>query len=362
MIIKASKVLINREEVGPRYITIDNGIITDISESGVATKEYSGILIPGFVDMHCHGGGGFSFSSKNINEIEKVIATHRSHGTTTQLASLVTEPIPVLKEQITRLKDFVDSGEIAGIHLEGPYLSHEKCGAHDPHLLREPVLREVMELIEHGDGAISYITMAPELPGAIECIEALVEHGVVVAIGHSNASAQDARRAIEVGASAVTHFWNAIPKESTPSITTEVFADPTMILEIIHDGHHVEREKVAEILKGAPDRVALITDAMSAAGASDGNYKIGQLDVVVQEGVARLVSNGSLAGSTLTMDSAFTRLIREHHQSLAQASYAASTLPAETLGITYVGEIAVGKAAHFVRVEGEEVKEVLRFS
>jgi N-acetylglucosamine-6-phosphate deacetylase len=362
MIIKASNILINREIVGTRYITIDNGIITDISESGVATKEYSGTLIPGFVDIHCHGGGGSAFSSKNIHEIERVIATHRSHGTTTQMASLVTEPIPVLKEQITRLKDFVDSGEIAGIHLEGPYLSHEKCGAHDPHLLREPVLREVMELIEHGDGAISYITMAPELPGAIECIEALVERGVVVAIGHSNASAEDARRAIIAGARAVTHFWNAIPKENAPSITSEVFNDPTMVLEIIHDGHHVEQEKVAEILKGAPDRIALITDAMSAAGASDGSYNIGELDVVVKDGVARLVSNGSLAGSTLTMDSAFTRLLREQNQTLVQASYAASTLPAQTLGINYVGEIAVGKAAHFVRIEADEVKEVLRFS
>jgi N-acetylglucosamine-6-phosphate deacetylase len=265
------------------------------------------------------------------------------------LASLVSEPIDSLKEQIKRLLPFVHSGAIAGIHLEGPYLSPHKCGAHDPALLRDPVPSELQELLDAADGAISMVTLAPELPHGIEAIEFLVENGVVAALGHSSADAEVTKQAVAAGASVITHFYNGLPKidHKDPNITLQALLEDSLSLELINDGHHVDEGATELLLRTAPGRVLLVTDAMSAAGASDGTYKIGALDVEVSNGVARLTSNGSLAGSTLTMKKAFENLITNFGTSIEYASYCASTLPARVLGIEYVGEIAPGKLAHF---------------
>jgi N-acetylglucosamine-6-phosphate deacetylase len=165
----------------------------------------------GFTDIHCHGGGGFSFSDPNPEHVEIALEMHRAHGTTTQIASLVSEAIPTLKQQIRNLTNFVEKGSIAGIHLEGPYLSSAKCGAHDPELLRLPDLDEVKKLIDIGAGHIKMVTIAPELPGAIAAIRYLKKSGVAVAIGHSNASEAIAASAIEAGATVVTHMFNGLP-------------------------------------------------------------------------------------------------------------------------------------------------------
>jgi N-acetylglucosamine-6-phosphate deacetylase len=357
-IINAHQALIAGEIRANVAISIENDLIIGIGDSVANPDEtLNGTLIPGFVDIHSHGGGGSSFSTTDVNEIERVIATHRSHGTTTQIASLVTAPIDVLKAQITALTPFVQSGKLAGIHLEGPYLSHEKCGAHDPALLRTPNLNELRGLLNYGDGAISMVTIAPELPNAIAAIEMMVDQGLVVAIGHSNANFDVAKTAMAAGATIVTHFYNAIPAldHRQPNLTSAVLLDDSIILELILDGFHVNTPAVELLLKCAPDRVILVTDAMSAAGSHDGEYQIGALDVIVKDGAARLKSNGLLAGSTLTMDRAFERLISEHNFSLAQASFATSTLPAQALGIECVGEISVGKLANFVKVGDSRV-------
>ena len=266
----------------------------------------------GYTDIHCHGGGGFSFSDPNLDNVRKAIAMHRSHGTTRLMASLVTEPIDVLIQQINRLSPLVDSGEFMGIHLEGPYLSHAKCGAHDPALLRYPDLNEIQSLIEAGQGNILMVTIAPELPGALETIELMVKNDITVAIGHSAATYDQAIAAMNAGATVATHFYNGMPKfnEAEHSITHAVLEDPRVQLELILDGHHLSDEIVKIVIEKANDRIILITDAMAAAGSADGNYKIGDLEVVVKGGAARLVSNGSLAGSTLTLDRAHELLLK----------------------------------------------------
>jgi N-acetylglucosamine-6-phosphate deacetylase len=357
-IINAHQALISGEMRANVAITIENDFIIRIGDAVANPDEaVNGTLIPGFVDIHSHGGGGSSFSTTDVHEIERVIATHREHGTTTQIASLVTSPIDVLKTQITALMPFVQSGKLAGIHLEGPYLSREKCGAHDPALLRSPNLNELRDLIDYGEGAISMVTIAPELPNAIAAIEMMVDQGVVVAIGHSNANFDVATAAMDAGATIVTHFYNAIPAldHRQPNLTSAVLLDDSIILELILDGFHVNAPAVELLLKCAPDRVVLVTDAMSAAGSHDGEYQIGRMEVRVKDGAARLKSNGSLAGSTLTMDRAFERLISKHNYSIAQASFATSKLPASALGIEYVGEISVGKLANFVKVVDSKV-------
>jgi len=292
-------------------------------------------MITGFTDIHSHGGGGFSFGDQNPENIEKALAVHRAHGTSTQIASLVTEPIDTLKFQIKNLIPFVENKSIAGIHLEGPYLSHAKCGAHDPTLLRNPQLDEIKEIVEIGQGHIRMVTLAPELPGAVSAIEYLRSQGVAVALGHSDATEEEAIRGIEAGATIVTHMFNGLPEfnHREGTITNALLTNPDIFFEIILDGVHVNHSAMALMLKIAPRRIILVTDAMAAAGGSDGSYTIGALEVNVSGGIATLKSNGSLAGSTLTMDSAYNRLLTEFEVSVEDAQWAAIDLGKKALGI-----------------------------
>ena len=348
MIISAATVLIDQELQKEVWLEIEDGIIRSIN-SGTTPEydlRYEGILIPGFVDIHCHGGGGKYFGSLADSEIEQVIATHRAGGTVAGLASLVTEPIPNLISQIKRLVPFAQRGEIAGIHLEGPYLSHARCGAHDPSLLRTPTIAEVQTLLDAGQGFIKMITIAPELDGALEVIEYLAKSGVIAAIGHSQSDAATAQAAIDHGASVVTHFNNAMPKvvDGPGTMSSAVISELRVSLELILDGEHVSTQIVRDVFEAAPNRIVMVTDAMSAAGSTDGTYKIANLEVIVKDGVARLASNGSLAGSTLTMAKAFNHALNEIGISITEAVHAASTLPALILGRFDLGEIAVGKS------------------
>ena len=207
-------------------------------------------MTTGFTDIHCHGGGGYSFSDSNPEHIQIAIDTHKAHGTTTQIASLVTEPLDGLKKQIKNLIPFVESGSLAGIHLEGPYLSHAKCGAHDPALLRAPKIDEIKELLHVGAGHIKMITIAPELPGALETISYLRSTGVTAAIGHSDATFDEAVAGIKAGATVVTHMFNGLPaldhREAT--ITNALLVDPDIYFEIILDGTHVNKSAMELML------------------------------------------------------------------------------------------------------------------
>ena len=341
--------LIDQELQKEVWLEVEDGLIRSINLGSTPEYDfrYEGILIPGFVDIHCHGGGGKYFSSLTDAEISQVIATHRAGGTVAGLASLVTEPIPNLLEQIKRLVPFAGRGEIAGIHLEGPYLSHARCGAHDPALLRTPTIAEVQTLLDAGQGFIKMITIAPELDGALEVIEYLTKCGVIAAIGHSQSDAKTAEAAIDRGASVVTHFNNAMPKvvDGPGTMSSAVLNELRVSLELILDGEHVSTAIVRDVFTAAPNRIVMVTDAMSAAGSVDGSYQIAQLAVIVKDSVARLASNGSLAGSTLTMAKAFNHALNEIGISITEAVHAASTLPALILGRTDLGEIAVGKSA-----------------
>ena len=350
MIISAATVLIDQELQKEVWLEIEDGVIRSIN-SGTTPEydlRYEGILIPGFIDIHCHGGGGKYFGGLADSQIEQVIATHRAGGTVAGLASLVTEPIENLISQIKRLVPFAQRGEIAGIHLEGPYLSHARCGAHDPNLLRTPTLAEVQTLLDAGQGFIKMITIAPELDGALEVIEYLAKSGVIAAIGHSQSDAATAQAAIDRGASVVTHFNNAMPKviDGPGTMSSAVINELRVSLELILDGEHVSTQIVRDVFEAAPNRIVMVTDAMSAAGSTDGTYKIANLEVIVKDGVARLASNGSLAGSTLTMAKAFNHALNEIGISITEAVHAASTLPALILGRSDLGEIAVGKSGY----------------
>lgn len=271
--------------------------INGIASTGSEDSDFD-FIVPGFIDIHCHGGGGKYFS-ESANVAANV---HRLNGTVVHIASLVSESIPTLIAQIKTLKD---NDQIFGIHLEGPYLSQRFCGAHDPSLLKAPALREVKELISLGEGKIKMVTIAPELEGALEAIEYLVTNNVVVSLGHSNANAKETKDAISAGATAVTHINNGMSKLGTLDSLSEIALESDLFLELIQDGHHVSKEDSLSIIQKAPHRIIAVTDAMSAAGCHDGGYAIGSLPVDVKDGVARLKGSQTLAGSTLTMVDSF---------------------------------------------------------
>ncbi len=348
MIIQASSAIVDGALLGNTWIESSDGVITSV-DPGIHSNPdttTNGVLIPGFVDIHCHGGGGHYFSAISPDSITAAINAHKKTGTTSLVASLVSESIEDLKAQIQRLIPFYNGGEIVGIHLEGPYLSHARCGAHEPSLLIDPTVEQLKELVVIGQGSIKMITIAPELTGAQEAIEYLASVGVFAAIGHTEGNFQDAAAATDNGASIVTHFLNAMNKENTAgSIANFVMGDPRLTVELIVDGHHLSFEKVKELFASLGPRIIMVSDAMAAAGKGDGSYTIGALPVEVKDGVARLTSNQKLAGSTLTISQAFSNLIKHCGLSLEQAVHATATQPAKAFGLRDRGSIAVGMRA-----------------
>ena len=359
MIIQARSGVFENKLTDELWVEVTQGRISALSRGVHPTPaiEIEGVLIPGFIDIHAHGGGRSYFSAHSTGEIENVIATHRSFGTTGIVASLVTESIEDLKSQIQRLIPFFVRGEILGIHLEGPYLSHARCGAHEPSLLLEPKIDQLKELLTLGQGAIQMITIAPELNGALDAIQFLSNNGIKVAIGHTDGNYFDAAAGTDSGATIVTHFLNAMSKErDEKSIANFVLNDERLFVELILDGHHVPFETASEILTTIGSRVILISDAMAAAGSADGEYVIGKLPVQVRNGTARLTSNSKLAGSTITISQSFINAIHECGISPVHAVRMAATNPAQALGITDRGAIKVGMRADLLEYLPNEKK------
>ncbi|TDC90193.1 N-acetylglucosamine-6-phosphate deacetylase [Nonomuraea deserti] len=337
------------------WLTIEDGRITHVghgSAPGPGLSVGGRHVVPGFVDIHNHGGAGGSFPAGELDRARDAVALHRRHGTTTTMASLVTDTPDNLVRAASALAELCDEGLLAGIHFEGPYISRARCGAHDPALLREPSPHEFAELVKAGRGHVRMITIAPELPGALDTIRLAVSEGVIAAVGHSDAGYDQTITGIEAGASVATHLYNAMPPlgHRAPGPIAALLDDERVTIELINDGVHVHPAMLRLAYEVAgPGRTALITDAMSATGLGDGDYVLGSMAVRVDGGVARLVEGGSIAGSTLTMDVAFRRSVREVGMSLPDAVQVASLTPARVLGLAdRIGSIAVGKAADLV--------------
>lgn len=296
-------------------------------------------VVPGFVDMHTHGGGGATYSTTDPEEVRRAAAFHAKHGTTTTMASLVTASLDTLSDQIACLADLVTDGVIGGVHLEGPFLSTARCGAHDPELLRAPEPADVERLLN--DDSVRMVTIAPELPGGLPAIRQVVDAGRVAALGHTDATYEQMVEGADAGATVATHLFNGMRPfhHRDPGPAGAAINDDRLLLEVINDGFHLNPQTVRLAMRAAgTDRVALITDAMVATGLSDGRYKIGELDVDVVNGEARLTTpERSIAGSTLTMDVAFANAVNAG-VSLLDASKMASTTPANAFG-WYVGTI-----------------------
>ena len=251
-----------------------------------ATEEIAGWVVPGFVDTHVHGGGGASYATDDPAEARRARQFHREHGTTSTLASLVTTDLDTLAAQIATLRPLVADGEFAGIHLEGPFLSEKRKGAHDPTLLRDPEPTMITRLIEQAGGTVEMITVAPELTGGLASIEAMVAAGAIAAVGHTDADDATVAAALDAGATVVTHLFNAMPSihHREPGPIPRLLSDDRCMVELIADGFHLHPRVIEMAVSAAgPDRVALVTDAMAAAGMPDGDFDLGTLHVAVRD-------------------------------------------------------------------------------
>lgn len=372
MLLTAATVLTGAELLRPGWIEVADGRIGAVG-AGVPGRPAdrdlgAATVVPGFVDTHVHGGGGGSFSV--AAQTPTAVRLHRRHGTTTLVASLVTEAPADLLAQVRELAAQVRDGLIAGIHLEGPWLSEKRCGAHDPMLLRDPEPAELQAVFDAGAGTIRMVTLAPERAGGIEAIRRVVGQGAVAAVGHTEAGYEQTRSAIDAGATVGTHLFNAMRPihHREPGPVIALLEDPRVTVEVIADGVHVDGALYRHVTRTVgPDRLALVTDAMSAAGMPDGAYRIGPLDVAVEHGVAHLVGTDTIAGSTATMDALFRFAVAHgvagglpRDEALGLAVRQSSVNPARALGLPEV-TLRAGAGADLVVLDGElSVSAVMR--
>ncbi|MET7450758.1 N-acetylglucosamine-6-phosphate deacetylase [Streptomyces sp. NPDC005574] len=367
-VLTGARVVLPTGVVDDGRITVDGGRIAPDApqaDAGADIIDVSGHwLVPGFVDIHNHGGGGTSFSGP-AEDVLTAVRAHRLHGTTTLVASTVTDDMDFLTRQAGLLSELAEQGDIAGIHFEGPFISPCRKGAHSERLLRDPDPAEVRKLIEAARGQARMVTLATELPGGLDSVRLLAEHGVIAAVGHTDATYEQTVEAIDAGATVATHLFNAMPQigHRAPGPIAALLEDERVTVELINDGTHLHPASLQLAFHHAgAARVAFITDAMDAAGAGDGRYQLGPLEVEVSEGVARLVEGGSIAGSTLTLDRAFQRAVTVDGLAVEDVVAALSANPARLLGrYDTVGSLEPGKDADLVLLDaGFNLRGVMR--
>ncbi|MBI5160379.1 MAG: N-acetylglucosamine-6-phosphate deacetylase [Micrococcales bacterium] len=350
-----------RGEVADAWVLIDGARIAAVGSGADAPGADERIdlagarLVPGFIDLHGHGGGGHAFEDLG-DDLTAALSTHRAHGTTRSVVSLVANPLPVLREQLAAIADLAERDPLVlGAHLEGPFLSPQRAGAHDPAFLHTPHPGDVEALLDAARGALRVVTVAPELPGGLDAISRFAAAGAVAAVGHTEADAARTAAAFDAGARILTHAFNAMHgiHHRAPGPVPTAVADARVTLELILDGEHVAPDVARMLLRSAHGRVALITDAMAAAGATDGEYRLGGLHVVVREGRAVVAGGDTIAGSTLTQDAALRRAL-ELGTAPAEAVAALTLVPARALGLDRrLGLLEPGWAADLVALDEE---------
>lgn len=361
--IAVSNAVLHDKQTGPLKLTISGGIIGNIepiNESEIAKQDSSFLnhtLIPGFIDVHIHGGAGADVMDGTEESLKKIAVYHRQHGTTGFLATTVTASTDKTKQIVEKIASFPSkwdrSAEVLGIHLEGPYLNSEKSGAQNTDYMKKPSETEFQNWLAAGKGKVKWITLAPELSGAGSVISLAAKNNIVAAAGHTNCTFDQFNQAAKVGLSHATHLFNGMIgiHHREPGAAGAALLNENVSVEIINDGIHVHPSllKLITKLKG-PDNTLLITDCMSASGMGDGSYLLGGLNVEVKNGIAR-IETGSLAGSTLTMLDAFKKAYLEQNYSLVDCVNMASLSPAKKLRIDHKkGKIAPGYDADFLIV------------
>lgn len=329
-------------------VEIRDGVIAELGLSGGSRNR---IALPGFIDVHTHGYGGVDFAKASTEEMERASTALAATGVTAFQPTLITMGIEAMEAalEVHSAADY-PGARFLGSHLEGPFLSPRYPGAHEPHLILEPDVGIARRLL--GAGRVAQVTMAPELEGAVPLLQFLLSAGVQVAVGHSDASASEANSFFDAGATAITHIFNASRPMThrDPGIVGAALARSDVHVTAIFDGVHLSREASVVVTRSAGKRLVAITDAMAAAGMGGGTYPLGDQTVDV-DGTSVRLSDGTIASSVLTMDSAFRQLV-DLGLTLAEASIATSTAGAALVDRNELGRLAPGVPADVVVVDG----------
>lgn len=365
--------VVTEQAVLPDALVVVTGdVITEVvpadrADADLLVEPTDLTLLPGLVDLHCHGGGGASFPDAADAATARVaVAEHLRHGTTSLVASLVTAPPEVLTQRTAVLAELADAGEIVGIHLEGPFLSARRCGAQNPDDMLDGDADLVRAVAAAARGHLFSMTVAPDVPGVTGpggVIEALAAAGAVTSIGHTDATAALTRAAVAEAVAAqaggprprptATHLFNGMPSmhHRAPGPVAELLAAAARgeaVVELVADGTHLDPATVAMVFDTVgPQGIVLVTDAMAAAGMPDGDYELGPMAVRVRGGVARLAVGDSIAGGTAHLLDE-VRVTVEHGVDLVAAVRAAATTPAAVLGRPDLGALAPGRRADVV--------------
>jgi N-acetylglucosamine-6-phosphate deacetylase len=367
--IYAGRVLTPQEELADSVILVEDGKIAGlgprdqvrIPPDAVPYAAGDKIIVPGFVDLHVHGGGGHDVMEGTVRALDRVTAIHARHGTTSILATTVTASVEDTCRSLQGIARYIRAhqepeekprlaAEILGIHLEGPFISKARRGVHPSDAIAKPSVATLQKFREAADGLVRILTLAPELAGALELIASAVADGITVAVGHTDADYDQARAAFAAGARHAVHFYNAMRPftHRDPGVIGAVLTDPDITAEVIADGVHVAGPAI-QVLIGTKgfDTVILASDATSATGMPDGNYRLGTLEVYVKDGICRN-TEGKLAGSTLTLDHAL-QFVVGLGVPFPEAVRMATILPARRLGLAgKKGIIAIGADADLV--------------
>lgn len=364
--VAAHRAVVDGRLIGPVRIQTDDDRIVAIEETAARPGDVDvgdHLLAPGFIDLHCHGGDGGSFNAADPEAAQLAASYHQRHGTTSQMASLGSAPLDDLAQAATCLAELTESGVFVGIHFEGPFLSEARAGAHRREYLVDPAPSAVDRLVEAAHGHARIMTLAPERTGGMAAISQLRSSGVIAALGHSDASYEQAVEALDRGVTLATHLWNGMRglHHRVPGPIPALIGSDEVVCELIVDGEHLHPaivEGTYELL-GAR-RIALITDAILATGLPDGTYDFSDQPVVVRRGRAELADGSSLAGSTLTLDAALRNAVGAGVP-LVDAIESVTATPARVLQLDDRGVLQVGNRADLVVLDaGLEVAGVMR--
>lgn len=353
--------LLPSNESGPGWIIVADRLIASRGvgqpprEPDVAVQT----LVPGFVDTHCHGASGIDFGTVG-SDPQPALDFHHKSGSTSVMASLATGELINMAQRLRELAPLVRTGELLGTHLEGPFLSETRCGAHLPSLLRAPDPESVEQLLDAAEGSLTMVTLAPELVGGIDAVRRFREAGVTVAVGHTDASLDTVKAALDAGASVITHLYNGMPPlhHRSAGPVGVALTDERVTVELIVDGNHVEDTAIDVALRCAEDRLMLISDAMSATGLGDGRYELAGSEVLVRGGIARLADGSSLAGSISTVAEGAERILARGVDAEVMTGLTNGT-PLRSLGRS-VSRLLPGETADLVELRGGKVARVMR--
>lgn len=373
MFIKNVNIITPYEILKGYGIVIRNGKIVDmdleknlISENHRVINGDGNYLSPGFIDIHNHGSFGFDVMDSTENALDQISNYHIKNGVSSYLGTIITSSYEDMIKAINNIKNYKnkdDKANLIGIHLEGPFLNRIKKGAQPEEYIKKPDLEKVKLILKESEQNIKMVSLAPELPGALDIIKYLKEENITVAMAHTNANFKEAKLGIEYGATVATHLYNGMRNftHREPGIVGASLTDDRVYCEVIYDGIHLHHAAIDLTLRAKGyDKIILVSDAMKAAGLTDGEYELGKQNVNVHNGAARLES-GNLAGSTLDLRKAVYNMVKLSSVPIHEAVKMASLNPAKAINVAdELGSIEVGKRADLIILDKDiNIKKVI---